>query len=343
MNKGFRLFPEQASTVAGQVDGLFFFLLAVSGFFTILIAGAIFYFALRYHRVEHAQYPRPMGGLVQLEIMWSVIPLLITMVMFGWGAKLFFQMQSPPAEAMEVYVVGKQWMWKIEHPSGRGEINELHIPVGQPVKLRLISEDVIHSFYVPDFRVKQDVLPGRYTTLWFEATKAGESHLFCAEYCGTDHSRMVGRVVALSPADYQRWLAGRLDEQPMVDRGEWVFQRLRCDSCHRDGDDDRKGPALTGAFGMPVQLQSGETVTFDAAYVRNSILKPQSQIVAGYAPVMPSYEGQLTETEILSIIDYLKQTSAAPSSEASIPLDTTGESSHNQEPQWPAKARQETD
>lgn len=308
MNRGFRLFPENASSFGGEVDGLYFFLIGVSTFFIVLIAGSILYFALRYRRSHQAEYPRPIVGLVKLEIFWSVVPLLLALIMFAWGAKVYFRVQTPPENAMEIYVVGKQWMWKIEHPNGRREINELHVPVGRPVLLRLISEDVIHSFFVPAFRVKQDVLPGRYTSLWFEATRPGHFHLFCAEYCGTEHSEMVGSVTALEPADYQRWLAGRLDEQPMAARGQTLFQRLSCDRCHGKTDDMRRGPALAGQFGKPVQLASGKTVRFDEAYVRESILQPRKKLVSGFPPIMPTYKGQITESQILAIIDFLKNT-----------------------------------
>jgi cytochrome c oxidase subunit 2 len=310
MNAGFRLFPERASTIGGEVDALFLFLLGVSVFFVTLIAGSILFFAVRYRRSHRAEYPQPIVGLLKLEIFWSVVPLMLTLVMFAWGADIFFRVQTPPREAMEISVVGKQWMWKAEHPSGQREINELHVPAGRPVTLRLISEDVIHSFYVPAFRLKEDVLPGRYTTLWFEATEPGDYHLFCAEYCGTKHSEMVGRVVVLNPADYQRWLAGRLDVQPTSLRGEWAFQRLACQSCHGASDDVRRGPALAGRFGEPVQLSNGQTETFDAAYVRESILKPQEKLVAGYPAIMPTYQGQISESEILAIIDYLKSRQA---------------------------------
>jgi cytochrome c oxidase subunit 2 len=307
MKREFTLFPERASTISGEVDKLFLFVLGISALFVVLIAGSILYFALRYRRSHRAEYPRPVVGLVRLEIAWSVVPLLLTMFMFTWGADLFVRMRTPPDEAVEVYVVGKQWMWKIEHPSGRGEINELHVPVGRPVQLRLISEDVIHSFYVPAFRLKQDVLPGRYTSLWSEATEPGQYHLFCAEYCGTKHSEMTGRVVALRPVDYQRWLAGRLDEQSLSAKGEWAFRRFRCDSCHAARDDVRRGPSLVGRFGGIAALADGSAVAFDDGYVRESILQPMRKTAAGYPPIMPPYEGQITETEVLAIIDYLKR------------------------------------
>lgn len=308
MESEFRLFPDQASTMAGDVDALYFFLLGVSAFFIVLIAGAILFFALRYRRTHAAEYPRPIVGIVKLEIVWSVIPLLLTLVMFFWGARLFLGGQTPPANAMDVYVVGKQWMWKIEHPSGRKEINQLHVPVGRPIRLTMISEDVIHSFYVPAFRVKQDVLPGRYTSLWFEASKAGRYHLFCAEYCGTKHSEMRGTVAALTPADYQRWLAGKFTTEPLASRGASVFQRKGCLGCHGGGAGPRRGPNLEGRWGQQVELASGQTVAFDADYVRQSVEQPREHISAGFPPIMPAYQvpEQITEAEILAIVDYLK-------------------------------------
>jgi cytochrome c oxidase subunit 2 len=249
-------------------------------------------------------------GLIKLEIAWIVFPLLLTLVMFAWGAVIFFRAQTAPEGAIEIDVVGKQWMWKIAHRSGRGEINELHVPVGRPVKLRLISEDVIHSFFVPAFRVKQDVLPGRYTSLWFEATQAGEYHLFCAEYCGTNHSKMTGRVVVLDPAYYQEWLAASVDEPSTSERGQLAFQRFFCDRCHSARDDKDCGPALAGKFGRPVRIAGGKSVTFDATYVRESILQPRQKLAEGFPPIMPTYEGQITEGEILAIVDYLKITTA---------------------------------
>jgi len=308
METRMRLFPEQASTLAGEVDALLLFLLGVSAFFILLIAGAIIVFALRYRRGHRAEYAQPLGGLVSLEIAWSVAPLLLAMVMFYWGARLFIKGQSPPSDAMEIYVIGKQWMWKAEHPSGRQEINELHVPVGRPVRLTMISEDVIHSFFVPAFRVKQDVLPGRYTSLWFEPSKPGQFHLFCAEYCGTKHSEMIGTVTALSPADYQRWLSGQLDTAPLASRGAGVLQRKGCLGCHSGREGPRRGPKLEGRFGDPVRLADGRTITFDADYVRQSIVDPREHVTAGFPAIMPAYPvaQQISEQEIVAIIDYLK-------------------------------------
>ncbi len=303
---GFPLFPDRASTVAGQVDALYFFLLAVSGFFTVLIFTLVFYFAVRYRRRREDELPRPIEGSLKLEIAWSVVPLLLSMVMFGWGAVVFFKITRPPADALRMDVVGKQWMWKIQHPEGRREINELHVPIGRPVRLTMISEDVIHSFYVPAFRVKQDVLPGRYTSLWFEASRVGEYHLFCAEYCGTKHSGMIGKVVVMEPSDYEQWLAGGPAAQSMEEAGETLFASLFCNTCHKPGG---RGPILDGAFGKPMKLQSGQTAVLDEAYIRESILTPSAKVLEGYAPVMPTYQGQVSEEQILQLIEYIKSLS----------------------------------
>jgi cytochrome c oxidase subunit 2 len=240
-----------------------------------------------------------------LEILWSVIPFGITMVMFTWGASVFFKMHRPPDNALQVYVVGKQWMWKMQHMEGQREINELHVPVGRPVKLTMTSEDVIHSFFVPDFRVKQDVLPGRYTTLWFEATKVGKFHLFCAEYCGTDHSGMGGWIHVMEPQDFQAWLSGGAAEGSLADRGQRLFQDLGCATCHQTQTSGR-GPSLVGLFGQNVQLAGGGTVRADEAYIRESILQPAAKVVAGFEPVMPTFQGVVTEEGVLQLIEYIK-------------------------------------
>jgi cytochrome c oxidase subunit II len=305
MNPGFPLFPEQASTMAGHVDGLFFFLLGIAVFFASLIFFLVIFFAVKYRRRSEDERPRPIRGSLGLEIFWTVVPLGLTMVMFVWGALLFFDTNHPPRNAVEINVVAKQWMWKAQHPEGQREINELHVPVGQPVKLMMTSEDVIHDFYVPAFRVKKDVLPGRYSTLWFQATKPGEYHLFCAQYCGTQHSGMVGQVIVMEPSDYMRWLGGGATGVSMAEAGEKLFQRLGCSTCHRS-DGMGRGPSLVGLFGKPVQLQGGKTVTADENYIRESILDPRAKITAGYEPVMPFFKGLISEDGILQIMAYIK-------------------------------------
>jgi cytochrome c oxidase subunit II len=302
---GFPVFPEQASTLAPRVDALYLFLIAVSAFFTGLIFVLLFYFVIRYRRRSEAEQPVPMIGSLRLELVWTFIPLALTMGMFVWGADLYFTTMRPPNDALEIYVVGKQWMWHFQHPEGPREINELHVPIGRPVKLIMTSQDVIHSLYVPAFRIKMDVVPGRYTTTWFEATKTGEYHLFCAEYCGTAHAGMGGRVHVMRPTQYEQWLGGSAEREPMAMAGERLFEQLGCGSCHR-ADAGGRGPVLAGLFGKTVQLASGERVIADERYVRDSILNPQAQIVASYPPIMPPYAGQISEEGLLQIITYIK-------------------------------------
>jgi cytochrome c oxidase subunit 2 len=262
MDKEFRFLPEQASRISGQVDLLYYFLVTVSIFFALLIFFLIYIFAVRYRRRTEEEIPKQIPGLLQLELAWSIIPFGMTMIAFFWGASLYFNTYSPPENTLEIYVVGKQWMWHIQHPTGQREINTLHLPLGEPIKLTMATEDVIHSFYIPAFRVKKDVVPGRYTTMWFEATKAGEYHLFCAEYCGTKHSQMIGTVVVMEPTDYQAWLSGGTTGEPLSVAGEKKFHQLACNTCHTDKPGAR-GPSLVGAFGSQVQLQTGEKIVVD--------------------------------------------------------------------------------
>lgn len=306
METDLRLFPEQASSVAAQVDAVFFYLCAVSIFFSLLIAGLIIFFAIRYRRGSRADRREGHGHFFAIEATWIIIPFLLTMVMFFWGADVYFRMVRAPADAIEINTVAKQWMWKFQHPEGNLEINDLHVPLGRAVKLRMISEDVIHSFYVPAFRVKQDVLPGRYTTLWFEATRLGEYHLFCAEYCGAKHSEMKGRVIVLEPAHYQEWLAGSRRGETPIESGRKLFEERRCDQCHKPAGEQGRGPPLEDLFGATVPLANGETVTVDEAYLRESILHPAAKVRAGFQPVMPTFEGQIGEEGILHLIAYIK-------------------------------------
>ena len=299
------LFPEQASSLAASVDALYFFVIGVSVFFSVLIAGSLIYFFVRYRRREASQVGSPVHGSVVLEIAWTVIPLAITMVMFGWGAKVFFSLSRPPAGATEFYVVAKQWMWKFQHPEGRREINELHVPLGVPIKLTMTSEDVIHSFFVPAFRVKADVLPGRYSTVWFAATRPGRYHLFCAEYCGAEHSRMGGWVTVMEPSEYERWLAGESPRRTLVATGEEIFSQRACNTCHRP-DTEVRGPSLIGLVGKQVRLTGGRKLIADETYIRESILNPGAKVVAGYEPIMPTFQGQLSEEELVQLLSYIK-------------------------------------
>jgi cytochrome c oxidase subunit 2 len=288
-------------------------MVAVTAFFSVLIATLIVFFMIRYRRRHADEVGAAIHGSLALEMLWTVIPFGITLVMFGWGAKVSFNLHRPPAGAMEIYVVGKQWMWKVQHMDGQREINELHVPVGRPVKLIMGSEDVIHSFYIPAFRVKADVIPGRYNTLWFEATTPGTYHLFCAEYCGTKHSGMVGSIVAMEPAQFQAWLGGGAASDSPVAAGEKLFTSLACITCHVAGPQGR-GPVLTNVFGSKVTLQDGSTVVADEVYLRESIVNPQAKIVAGFQPIMPTFQGLVTEEQLLQLIAYVRSLSEqAPS------------------------------
>jgi cytochrome c oxidase subunit 2 len=323
MFNNFPLFPSQASSMAGQVDALYFALIAISGFFAVAISLTVIVFAIRYRRRKETEVGARIHGSTALEVLWSVVPLGIVMVIFVWSSTIYIEISRPPADAMDVYVVGKQWMWKIQHPDGRREINELHVPVGRPVRLTMASEDVIHSFYVPAFRVKADVVPGRFTTLWFEATKPGRYHLFCAEYCGTQHSGMIGWIEAMQPDAFQAWLASGTGES-LVASGEKLFQELSCNTCHR-ADSGGRGPLLDGLFGRPVLLQGGGRVIADEAYLRESIVNPQAKIVAGYQPLMPTFQGLVSEEGLLQLIAYIK-TLGATNRPAAVPA--SGPASH---------------
>jgi cytochrome c oxidase subunit 2 len=311
MWSGTPLFPEQASTMAGRVDALYFFLLAISTFFSVLIAGLIVFYAIRYRRRAPLSVGEVLHGMIALEIGWTVIPFIISMVIFVWGASVFFAISRPPDDTLNIYVVGKQWMWKFQHLDGQREINELHVPVGRPVKLIMTSEDVIHDVFVPAFRVKADVLPGRYTNLWFQPTKPGRYRLFCAEYCGTKHSGMLGEVVVMDPSEYQTWLSGGVPEGSLATAGAKLFQDLACNTCHRP-DAQGRGPVLEGLFGKTITLQSGETVTVDEGYIRESILQPAAKITAGFQPIMPTFQGLVTEEQLLELIEYVKSLQALP-------------------------------
>ena len=305
MTPAFPLAPEQASSVAGEVDALFLFILGVTGLFAVGIWIALFYFAIRYRRRSEDDRPAEIHGSLVLELTWTIIPFLLMSAMFVWGAKVYFHLNRPPDDAMTVSVVGKRWMWKLQHPTGQREINELHVPVGRAVKLVITSEDTIHSFFVPAFRIKKDAVPGRYNMAWFRATKTGSYHLFCAEYCGTEHSKMIGRVVVMEPEEYQVWLAGGPVPESPVLAGEKLFTELNCVTCHRP-DSAGRGPVLNGIFGRPVNLASGERVVADEAYVRESILSPAAKVVAGYQPVMPTFLGQASEEQLIALIAYIE-------------------------------------
>lgn len=300
--------PEQASTVSTEVDALYTYLVAITLFFSLLVTALIFYFAVKYRRRSENDLPHPIAGSVKLETMWTVIPFLISMTIFVWGASLYFKLYRPPKDAIEIFVVGKQWMWKFQHTEGQREINELHVPVNAKVKLTMTTEDVIHSFAVPAFRIRSDVVPGRYTFAWFEATKVGRYHLFCTEFCGTNHSGMNGWVEVMEPTAYQAWLSGGGSDSPAA-QGQQLFQSLGCATCHRT-DTQGRGPVLTGIFGKPQRLQNGQDVTVDEAYIRESIVNPTAKVVEGFQPIMPAYQGQVNEEQLLQLVAYIRSLGA---------------------------------
>jgi len=301
------LFPPRASEMARDIDLLFFATLGMTVFFSTLIASLIFYFMVRYRRRSPRQVGKDThGNTMLLEASWIIVPLVLTLIIFTWGARIYFAAARPPAGAKQFYVVGKQWMWKIEHPGGKREINELHVPRGEAVKLKMTSEDVIHSFFIPAMRVKADVIPGRYTTLWFRPDTVGVYHLFCSQYCGANHSAMVGRVTVMEPTDYERWIGGAnaAGGVPGVPSGEEIFTAKACNTCHRP-DTAARAPVLTGLFGKSVLLSDGQTIVADEAYIRESIVNPLAKMVSGFQPIMPTFRGQLSEEEIIELIRYI--------------------------------------
>jgi cytochrome c oxidase subunit II len=316
--------PPSASTLSGSVDALYFYLSGITVFFSLMIGGVLALFVIKYRRRSPFEIPRPIAGSHKLETLWSVIPFLIAMSIFAWGAQVYFQMYRPPQNAAEVYVVGKQWMWKIQHSTGQREINELHVPVGRKIKLIMTSEDTIHDFFVPAFRLKTDVLPGRYTTQWFEATTPGTYHLFCAEYCGMNHSGMIGSIIVMQPTEFDNWLSGNVSQQSPAVAGQQLYQSLGCVSCHGANGEGGRGPALAGLFGRQVFLANGQTLTADEAYVRESIENPSAKLVTGFGPIMPTFQGQVTPEQLIQIMAFIKSLQitnstapAAPSRSAS--------------------------
>jgi len=318
--------PESASTMSWKVDALYFYLSGVTVFFTLLISAILVFFVIRYRRRTPYEIPRPIAGSHKLETLWTVIPFVIAMTMFAWGASVYFEQYSPPKNAIEIYVVGKQWMWKIQHSTGQREINELHIPVGRKVKLIMTTEDVIHDFFVPAFRIKADVVPGRYTSEWFEATKPGTYHLFCAEYCGMNHSGMIGSVIVMEPREFDNWLSGNTGNQTPAVAGQQLYQSLGCVSCHGANGEGGRGPTLAGLFGRQTLLSTGQTVRADEAYIRESIINPQAKLVAGFGPIMPTFQGQVSEDQLVQLLAFIKSlqvVSPQPATPAQSPATTT--------------------
>jgi cytochrome c oxidase subunit 2 len=311
MSSSLPLFPPNASSVATEMDLLYLFITAICAFFTVLVTLMVVYFAIKYKRQRPSDVGADIHGSLVLELTWTIIPFILSLVMFGWGASLFYRLSKPPTDAMEITVVGKQWMWKVQHPEGVREINELHVPLGVNVRLTMGSEDVIHDFAIPAFRTKMDVVPGKFTTMWFKATMVGQYTIFCDQYCGTRHSGMIGMVTVMLPQDYQAWLAGGRSTGTALQNGERLFTELSCITCHKT-DSTGRGPTLIGLYGSTVQLNDGRKIEADENYIRESIMNSQAKIVQGYQPIMPLYQTQISEENLLQLISYIKALAPAP-------------------------------
>jgi cytochrome c oxidase subunit 2 len=298
------LFPRQASTIAPYTDALYFFLVLITVVGLLLVGALVFGFAVRY-RKERNPVATQVEGSTLLEATWTIIPLALFLIVFVWGALLYFRIYNPPANAMNIYVVGKQWMWKSEHPGGQHEINNLHVPAGVPIQLTMISQDVFHSFSIPDFRVKREVIPGRYSTVWFEATTPGTYHIFCTQYCGTKHSGMIGEVTVLTPDEYKKWTEGSTSGMSLAQNGERLFASMGCNACHTGGPGAR-GPSLANVYGSKIRMANGSEVQVNEAFLRDAILNPSQHAMAGYAPIMPTYQGQISEEGLIDLVEFIK-------------------------------------
>lgn len=301
-------------SVTGEYNLFFWSMVGLCGTVGTGIAVFLIYSAWRYRRRDPNEFPSQVALNIPAEVTWIVLPALLFLAMFAFGTKLYFDVERPPDNSEDVYVVARQWMWKMQHLGGQREINTLHVPVGRPIRLNMISQDVIHSFFVPAFRIKQDVLPARYTTIWFKAVVPGTYHLFCAEYCGTEHSQMIGWVYALEPKDYERWLQQGAPEGSLASTGEKLFHQFGCSNCHHF-DGHGPGPDLHGLYLRAVRTSAGETVTADETYIRQSILKPGAKVVLGFQNIMPSFEGRISEEQMVALITYIKAMGPAPGTE----------------------------
>ena len=299
------LFPREASTMAPWADALYFFLIGMTLVGLFLVGALVFGFSIRYRKSRNPVATQVEGSTL-LEATWTIIPLAIFLVAFVWGALLYFRIYNPPKNAMNIYIVGKQWMWKAEHPGGQHEINALHVPAGRPVQLTMISMDVFHSFSIPDFRVKREVIPGRYSTVWFNATEPGTYHLFCTQYCGTKHSGMIGEITVMKPEDYERWTQESTSGASLAQNGERLFASMGCNQCHNNSPSAR-GPSLAGVYGSRLQLANGSSVLVNDAYLRDAILNPSQHITAGYNPIMPTYQGQISEDGLIDLVEFIKK------------------------------------
>jgi len=333
----FPLSPPSASNFAPEYDAIFFVLLALTLFFSVAVGGAVIFFAIRYKKGTKADRSRPLYENLFLELTWTIVPLVLGLIMFYFGTSLYVKMRTPPRNATEIFVIGKQWMWHVEHGNGVRENNTLHVPVGEPVKLSMISQDVLHAFYIPAFRVQEGVVPGRYTQLWFTATKAGEYHLFCNMYCGTQHSEMGGKVVAMEPREFAEWLANNgqsVAPMSMAQAGAKIYNKEGCNNCH-GAEDSLHAPTLYGIYGKRRQFSDGTSLIADEEYLRSSILRPYDHLTAGYGQTMPVYEGQLSEEDVLDLTAYIKVlgTAAATTPTSNIDRNTAASAvSGNNEP-----------
>ena len=302
--KQFAIFPPEASTIAPYADALYFALVGMTITGLVLVSSMVLIFSIRYSKDRHPEAVQIEGSTL-LEATWTLIPLGIFLVFFVWGALLYFRIFNAPPDSMNVYVVGKQWMWKVEHQGGQHEINALHIPEGVPIQVTLISQDVFHSFSIPAFRVKREAIPGRYTTVYFQATTPGKYHLFCTQYCGTNHSGMIGWVYVMTPADYRAWAAENTSGASLAQNGERLFASMGCNACH-SGNASARGPNLANVYNTRIRLTDGSTVVANEAYIRETILNPSTQVPAGYAPIMPTYQGQISEDGLIDLVEYIK-------------------------------------
>ena len=330
------LFPAEASGISPYVDALYFFLVLMTIVGTALVAVLLLVFSIRYRR-EKNPVATQIEGSTLLEATWTIIPLAIFLVTFVWGALLYFRIYDPPANAMNIYIVGKQWMWKAEHPGGQHEINALHVPMGKPVQLTMISQDVFHSFSIPDFRIKREVIPGRYSTVWFEATQVGTYHLFCTQYCGTQHSGMIGEVTVMTPENYKKWLDQSTSGQSLAQNGERLFASMGCNSCH-SGTAAARGPSLAGVYGSKLTLTDGSQILVDDAYLRDAILNPSKHVTAGFAPIMPTYQGQLSEDGLIDLVEFIKNMQSNYRVQQTFMTSASGESA----PSTPTQGTTET-
>jgi len=299
------LWPPAASDYAVRIDHLVISFSALIIALSLPVFVLIFVFAVRYRRGQQVNRQAKQGGSLWIEISWSIIPFILTLLFFVQASVLYARQSRPPADALKIDVVAKQWMWKFQHPEGQGEIDDLHVPAGQPVMLSMASQDVIHSFYVPALRLKQDVVPGRYTRMWFTADAPGVYPLECSQFCGMNHPRMRGALHVMTPADYGRWLQTSQVEQSLSAQGEAVYRKAGCGGCH-DAGSVAKAPPLAGLAGQITPLADGRTVVADGQYLRDSILQPNRDVAAGYPAQMPSYAGSLDEGQVQTLVAYLQ-------------------------------------